>query len=155
VQGFVIIGAALAWTAGQWIRARRPPARTAPAMRTGFLLLGLGLVLVVPVLWEWWPLWATFVGWSVGGLGMGLLYNPATVAAMSYAVDGREGEVSSQVTLADAVGFSLMGGVGGATVAIADRSTWSLTAALGTNFALAIGLSALGVLACRRVESAR
>ena len=155
VQGFVIIGAALAWTAGQWIRARRPPVRTAPAMRTGFLLLGLGLVLVVPVLWEWWPLWATFVGWSVGGLGMGLLYNPATVAAMSYAVDGREGEVSSQVTLADAVGFSLMGGVGGVTVAIADRSTWSLTAALGTNFALAIGLSALGVLACRRVESAR
>ena len=32
---------------------------------------------------------------------------------------------------------------------------YSLTAALGTNFALAIGLSALGVLACRRVESAR
>ena len=154
VQGFVIIGAALAWTGGQWIRAHRPPARTAPAMRTGFLLLGLGLVLVVPVLWAWWPLWAVFLAWSVGGLGMGLLYNPATVAAMSYAVDGREGEVSSQVTLADAIGFSLMGGIGGATVAIADRTSFTLNAALGTNFALAIALTLLGVVACRRVVSA-
>lgn len=155
VQGFVIIGAALSWTGGQWIRAHRPPPRPAPAMRTGFAVMLLGIVLVVPVLWPWWPLWATFLAWSVGGLGMGLLYNPATVAAMSYAVDGREGEVSSQVTLADAVGFSLMGGIGGATVAIADRTSWSLTAALGTNFALAIGLAAVGLVACRRVAPAR
>ena len=154
VQGFVIIGAAVAWSAGQWIRARRPPSRTAPAMRTGFLFLGLGLALVVPVLWPWWPLWAVFPAWAVGGLGMGLLYNPATVAAMSYAVGGREGEVSSQVTLADAIGFSLMGGIGGATVAIADRTSFSLNSALGTNFALAITLTLLGLFACRRVVSA-
>lgn len=154
LQGFVIIGAALAWTGGQWIRAHRPPTRTAPAMRVGFLFLMLGLALVVPVLWKGWPLWATFFGWAVGGLGIGLLYNPATVAAMSYAVAGREGEVSSQVTLSDAVGFSLMGGIGGATVAIADRTSWPLTGALATNLGLAIGLAALGVVACRRVQSA-
>ena len=154
VQGFVIIGAALSWTAGQWIRARRPPARTAPAMQVGFLVMLLGIVLVVPVLWSWWPLPAVFVAWAIGGLGMGLLYNPATVAAMSYATDGREGEVSSQVTLADAVGFSLMGGIGGATVAIADRTSWSLAGALGTNLALAAVLAAVGVFAARRVASA-
>ncbi|MGB8858368.1 MAG: MFS transporter [Ilumatobacteraceae bacterium] len=154
VQGFVIIGAALSWTAGQWIRAHRPPVHTARAMQVGFAVMLLGIALVVPVLWSWWPLWATFLAWSVGGLGMGLLYNPATVAAMSYATDGREGEVSSQVTLADAVGFSLMGGIGGATVAIADRTSWSLGGALGTNFALAIGLAAVGLIACRRVSSA-
>ena len=33
-----------------------------------------------------------------------------------------KGEVSSQVNLADSVGFSLMGGIGGATVAVADRT---------------------------------
>lgn len=153
-QGMVIIGAALSWTGGQWLRARRPPADTARAVQVGFLIMLLGLALVVPVLWEWWPLWATFLAWAVGGLGMGLLYNPATVAAMSYAVDGREGEVSSQVTLADSVGFSLMGGLGGATVAIADRTSWSLAGALGTNFAMAMVLSLLGVVAARRVRPA-
>jgi hypothetical protein len=124
-------------------------------MRLGFAVMVLGLVTSLPVLWPWWPLPAVFVAWSVGGLGMGLLYNPATVSAMSYAVDGSEGEVSSQVTLADAVGFSLMGGIGGATVAIADRTSWSLTGALGANFALAIGFAAVGVFASRRVVSAR
>jgi hypothetical protein len=71
---------------------------------------------------------------------------------MSYAADGREGEVSSQIALADSVGFSLMGGVGGATVAIADRTSWSLSSALGTNFALAAALALLGALAARRVQ---
>ena len=155
LQGFVIIGAALTWTGGQWLRARNPPADTARAMQVGFVVMLLGLALVVPVLWAGWPLWATFVAWAVGGLGVGLLYNPATVAAMSYATDGREGEVSSQVTLADSVGFSLMGGIGGATVAIADRTSWSLAGALGTNFGLAMCLTLLGVVAARRVRPLR
>ncbi len=152
VQGSVIIGAAVSWTVGSWISARRPATDPAEAIRNGFLLLLLGLVLVAPVLWSGWSMIATFFGWAVGGLGMGLLFNPATVTAMSYAADGREGEVSSQIALADSVGFSLMGGVGGATVAIADRTSWSLSSALGTNFALAAALALLGALAARRVQ---
>lgn len=153
VQGSVIIGAAVSWTIGSWISAHRPPSKPATAIRNGFLLMLLGLVLVSPVLWAGWPMIATFFSWAVAGLGMGLLFNPATVAAMSYAVDGREGEVSGQIALADAVGFSLMGGIGGATVAFADRTSWSLAGALGTNFALAAALALLGVFAARRVRS--
>ncbi|MBI4884695.1 MAG: MFS transporter [Actinobacteria bacterium] len=153
VQGFVIIGAAVSWSAGQWIRATHPPLNPARAIRTGFLMLLLGIALVSPVLWSGWSMHATFIGWSVGGLGMGLLYNPTTVAAMSYATDGREGEVSSQIALADAVGFSLMGGIGGATVAFADRTSWSLVGALGTNFALAALLALVGAFAAGRVRS--
>ena len=61
---------------------------------------------------------------------MGLLFNPTSLAAMSYATDGREGVVSSQIHLADALGFSLMGGFGGGLVAVADRTSWSVTSAL-------------------------
>lgn len=154
VQGFVIIGAALAWTVGQWIRAKRPDVDPARAVRQGFVVLVAGTALTAPVLWESWPLWATFLGWSVGGLGMGLLFNPTTVVAMSFAEPGREGEVSSQVTLADSVGFSLIGGIGGATVAAADRSSWSLTGAIGTNFAIAGVLAILGIAAATRIRRA-
>lgn len=153
VQGFVIMGAALSWTVGSWVSARHPPASPATAIRNGFLFMLLGLLLVAPVLWPGWSMIATFFGWAVGGLGMGLLFNPATVVAMSYAVDGREGEVSSQIALADAVGFSLMGGIGGATVAIADRTDWSLTGAIGTNLALAAVLALLGAFAAHRIRS--
>jgi hypothetical protein len=84
---------------------------------------------------------------------MGLLFNPTTVAAMSYAEEGREGRVSSQVTLADSLGFSAMGAIGGAMVAAADRGVWSIRAALGANFVVTFALAALAFAAAARVRS--
>ncbi|MEO5901249.1 MAG: MFS transporter [Ilumatobacteraceae bacterium] len=154
VQGFVIIGSACTWTLGQWFMARHPNISPRRGVFTGFALLLTGIVLVSPVLHEGWPLWATFLSWSVGGLGMGLLFNPTTVAAMSYAEPGREGLVGGQVSLADAVGFSLMGGVGGAMVALADRTSLNLTTALATNFTIAAVLACVGMVASRGVQRA-
>jgi len=154
-QGFVIAGGAVSWTIGAWTMGRRPTADVATAVRRGFLVMLLGIVLVVPVLDSSWSLIATFVAWSVGGLGMGLLFNPTTVASMSYSTAGREGEVSSQVQLADALGFSLMGGIGGAMVAIADRTSLRLAGALSTSFALAAALACVGVIASRGARVAQ
>jgi hypothetical protein len=152
VQGFVIIGAALAWTGGQWVRAHRPIERPDLAVRNGFLVLALGIALVVPVLWPGWPLWATFLGWAVGGYGMGLLFNPTTVTAMGYATPGTEGRVSSQLTLGDALGFSLMGAFGGGSVALADHTSVTIRGALGVNFALAGCVAVVGAFAARRIR---
>lgn len=154
VQGFTIIGAALTWTTGQAIIARRTEVSPAAAVRIGFSLLFCGVALVSPVLVASWPLWATFLGWAVGGLGMGVLYNPTTVAAMSYADEGREGTISSQVQLVDALGFSLMGGIGGAVVAYADRNGGDLRGALGVSFALAATFAVVGFVASRGVRRA-
>jgi hypothetical protein len=84
---------------------------------------------------------------------MGLLFNPTTVAAMSYADEGAEGLVSSQVNLADAIGFSTMGGIGGAMVALSDRTSLTLPGALAINFAIAIGLGCCGVVCARRISA--
>ena len=155
VQGFVVIGAALTWSLGQWLQARRRTLVHGRAMRHGFTLLLVGVLITVPVVDAGWPLWATFLTWSVGGLGMGLLFNPATVAAMSYAAPGEEGLVGGQVNLADSIGWSLIGGLGGATVAIAGRSSWSLQGAFLTNFGIAAVAAVLGILVSRRVRVAR
>ena len=124
-------------------------------MRWGFATLALGLAAGAPGLAAGWPLWATFFGWAIGGFGMGLLFNPTTVTAMSHAEEGAEGLVSSQVNLADAVGFSMMGGIGGAMVAISDRTTLSLSGALGLPFALAGSLAGVGITCAGRVAHAR
>ena len=97
-------------------------------------------------------MWATFVAWTVGGFGMGVLFNPTTVAAMGYAEDGREATVSSQVQLADALGFSFMGALGGAVVAVADRSDFSLRGAIAMNFGFAFICALLGMVASRGVR---
>jgi MFS family permease len=153
VQGFTIIGAALLWSSGQWWRARHPYVPAIVSVRRGLILMTLGAVAVTPVLSPHWPLWAVFLGWAPAGFGMGMLFNPTTVAAMSYADEGSEGRVSSQITLADSLGFSAMGAVGGATVAAADRGVWSIRAALGTNFGLTVALAMLAFFAAARVRS--
>jgi MFS family permease len=153
-QGFVIIGAALTWTIGQWMVAKRPGLQPQRVVGTGFAVLALGIGLTSIVLSASVPLPLVFMAWMVGGLGMGMLFNPTTVGAMSYADDGNEGERSGQVQLCDALGFSLMGGIGGATVAVSDRTDVSLTAALATNFALAGMLAVVGVFVARRIRVA-
>ncbi len=153
LQGFVIIGASLSWTTGQWLISRHPGVDPRRAVRWGFATMAAGLAASVPVLIAGWPMWATFFSWAIGGFGMGLLFNPTTVTAMSHADEGAEGLVSSQVNLADAIGFSLMGGIGGALVAVADRTSLSLPAALGINFALAITLALTGTICARRIAS--
>jgi len=153
IQGFVIIGASLSWTSGQWFVAHRPDLDPSRTVQVGFAVLTLGLAASIPVLVEGWPLWVTFFCWSIGGFGMGLLFNPTTVAAMSYADEGAEGLVSSQVNLADAIGFSTMGGIGGAMVALSDRTSLTLPGALAINFAIAIGLGCCGVVCARRISA--
>ena len=154
LQGFLIVGAAISWTGGQWWRARHPGTSTASATRVGFLFLALGAIITWPVVFEGWPLWATFLTWCVGGLGMGLLFNPTSLAAMSYARSGQEGIVSSQTHLADSLGFSLMGGYGGALVAGADRGSWSITSALSVCMLSAAALAAVGALVAGQARRA-
>lgn len=153
-QGFVIVGGAFSWTAGQWWRTRHPGASTAAATRIGFVTLAAGAVLTWPVVFAGWPLWAAFLTWCVGGFGMGLLFNPTSIAAMSYASDGREGVVSSQLHLGDALGFSLMGGFGGGLVAVADRTTWSITGALTVCMFTAAAVALLGAFVAGGARSA-
>ena len=94
-----------------------------------------------------------FATWAIGGFGMGILFNPTTVASMSYADDGREGEISSQIHLADSLGFGMMGVLGGSTVAFADRTSATLQSAVGVNFALAALCAVLGLAASRGVRA--
>jgi MFS family permease len=154
-QGFVIVGGALSWTIGQWWRTRRPGRTVATATRVGFVLLAAGAVATWPVVFEGWPLWGAFSTWCIGGLGMGLLFNPTSIAAMSFARDGREGEVSSQVHLADALGFSLMGGFGGGLVAIADRTSWSMSSALTVSMLTAAVLALIGAAIAGTAQASR
>jgi MFS family permease len=153
IQGFVIIGASLSWTGGQWLVSRHPDIDPRRAVRLGFSIMALGLAVSVPVLAAGWPLWATFFGWALGGFGMGLLFNPTTTTAMSWAEEGVEGLVSSQINLADAIGFSMMGGIGGAMVAVSEHTGLSLPGALGINFTLAIALAITGALCARRIAA--
>jgi MFS family permease len=151
VQGFVIVGAALMWSVGSALATRRTHVALDRSARVGLGLIVFAVVTTAPVLDADWPLWATFLTWSLAGLGMGLFFVPTSVAAMQYAEPGRDGLIGSQINLADSLGFALMGGLGGATVAVSDRTDWALSGALLTNFVVAAAIGILGFLASRGV----
>ncbi len=152
MQGALIIGAALTWTLSQWWSARRPVATSFGRVPLGFALLAAGTLGCVPVVWVGWPLAAVFASWSVAGIGMGLLFNPTSVAAISYTSPGTEGRVSGQLGLSDSLGFSVLGGISGGLVAIADHTRFRLEGAVVVSFAIAVALAAAGTRAGRSVR---
>lgn len=153
-QGMVIIGAAVTWTIGQAFAARwRSSGRVddAQLVRTGFVAMAVGIASSMVILRPGVPLAVAFCTWSVTGFGMGMLVGPTTVRALSLAGDGQDGIVSSQISLSDSVGFAMMGGIGGAMVALADRDVFSLRTAILLNAVISATLAVLGIAISRRV----
>jgi MFS family permease len=153
-SGLVIVGASLFWSLGSAAAARRLGAtRSGTLIRLGFAILAAGIVLTATVVWSAVPLWATFLTWAIAGLGIGLVFTTVSTTGMNLAAPGTEGLVGSQLGIADALGFAIATGVGGAVVGVADRTALSLSAALLIVFALAAAAAAVGAWIAPRVRT--
>jgi MFS family permease len=153
--GAVVVGASLTWTAGSWLSAKRSAAwQPWRAVAIGSIIVGVGIISAAPVVVQATPLWLTFIGWSLAGPGIGIVFTLTAVTALDDVPAGREGLVSSQLQMADALGFAIISGVGGALIAIADHTTLTLSEALVVQFALAAAVAVVGALAGARVRGA-
>jgi hypothetical protein len=142
------------WNLGQWlavrIGARVGFHRLVPA---GFVVLAAGAASSVAILSSGTPLWVTAITWSVGGLGMGVLFNPTSQVGMGSSSAGAAGLASTQLNVADVFGFSVMAAVGGALVSFADQTSLRLTTALACVFLLAAAVAGIGAVAGRNVRA--
>ncbi len=153
-SGLVISGAAVAWAVGTWWQSRLVVQRGARwVARVGAWLLfvsalvvSTGLVHEVTVLGveiRELPIWIAYVGWAIGGLGMGIVWPTIPVSVMGETTEGREaGELSSTI-LMDFLGLGIGAGLGGVSVAAAAAGWVSLR----TGVAGAFGLGVLAALA--------
>jgi MFS family permease len=125
VAGLALTIGSVSWAAAAWVEAR-VAATTADrtSVRVGGVLLGAGIAVTASAAWPAVPLVVPFAGPALTGFGMGLLFNTTSVAALAEAPAGDEGEVSSALQLADALGVALSTGLGGAAVALGTRSGW-------------------------------
>jgi MFS family permease len=142
----------LAWTAGAWIQERR--VATAGARRLvvaghGVILVGVAITAVV--LLRQAPVAFGFVGWTIGGFGIGVAYAPISVTVLREAPVGREGAVTSALQLTDQLGVSLGTGVGGAAVAIGEAQGWDPARGLSIAWAVAACLAVVGIVVGRRL----
>jgi MFS family permease len=154
--GLVITAATVAWAAGSWYESRTVGRRGARWITTlGAVVISFGTLLVATGLIQDVPIVVAYVGWGLGGLGMGMVFPTIPLAVMSVATEGHEaGELSSTI-LMDFLGVGLGAGLGGASVALADRGTISLEAGIGGAFAIGLLSALLLIVVARRLPDAR
>ncbi|MGW2325739.1 MFS transporter [Streptomyces sp. NPDC001700] len=92
------------------------------------------------------------IGWSVGGVGMGIAFNAATTDAMEQAPADRQGEASGAMQLAQTLATAVLTGLGGAAIALSHAHEAPTTTALTATFTLTLTLAALAALTAHRIR---
>ena len=121
--GIALTAATVSWTAGSWTQARlsvRIPHER--FVRIGFPVVavgiaGLGLVLIPAI-----PAWLAVPIFAIGGYGMGLTYAQFALIVLRDVPHDSQGEVTSGLTLSDALGTVFGTSVAAAFVALAVRA---------------------------------
>lgn len=151
--GLALTAAAIGWTGGAWITARRLAVVGLRRIdRLGFLVLLCGIAAMLGVALGL-PAVLSVPAWTLGGLGTGLAYAPLAVAVLAAAEPGTEGAASSGLQLSDVLGTALGTGLGGALLAAADGQGWSPSTGLALAFTASATMAALGIVATRRLAA--
>jgi hypothetical protein len=120
----------------------------------GATLIGTGSAVVAVGLLDV-PVIVPYVGWTIGALGMGIVFPTIPLSVMGEATEGREaGELSSMI-LMDYLGVGIGAGLGGASVALADEGLVSLRAGLAGAFAIGVVAATLLAVVARRLPDGR
>jgi MFS family permease len=146
--GLALTAGALGWVAASWLQdrleARAGAAGRAGRVRAGFLVLALGIAIVAAALLAPLSVWLAPVGWLVGGAGIGLSYSAGGLICFAAAPPGREGEVSGELQLAEALSAAAGTGLGGALLAALARTGVEPRAAYAAVFAVTFAVALAG-----------
>jgi MFS family permease len=133
----------VAWATGSWYQGRagqRLAART--RLRLGMALIAAGVATAALCVSAAVPVWVCVLGWTVGGLGMGVLYPTVSALTLKLSPPGEQGANSSALQLSDSLFSTAVLAVGGSLfAALLEVPSLAYSAA----FALAFVLALLGV----------
>lgn len=152
--GLALTTAAISWTGAAQLQARladRYSSRVLAAVGCSIVALSIGSLLSIlepqaaPML--------ALIAWAFAGAGMGVAYNTITTTAMACSPPGQEGELSTSLGVADAVGISLGTGLAGALIAFGDRAEWATSESLGIAWLWMAAVALVAVAASIRLGS--
>lgn len=106
--GLALTFAALTWSLGSWLRGRRPEGRDAQLLVAGGVLIAAGIGAAALAVAPGVPVAVTVLGWSAGGLGMGLTYPTASLLTLRLAAPGEQGRSTSALQVAEALAVATL-----------------------------------------------
>jgi MFS family permease len=147
--GLALTGSALAWSLGSWIQGRWPYGRVL-FLRAGTTLIAAGIALTGLTVFHQVPVWAAFAGWTVAGLGVGMVYPTLSVLMLELSAPGEQGENSASLTIGESVYTIVAVAVTGALF----TAFHGVAAVYVVCFALIVLMAAAGILVSGRFEHA-
>ena len=151
MAGLTLTVGSLGWTIGSWVQAREwLMLRRDQVIQVGVLCSFLGMATIVASTALGWPAWTVGLGWTIGGLGMGLGMASTTLAMMSLSSPAQIGRNTSSLQVAEALGTSLFTGLAGAIHANLRVGHSSVTT-FSSVFGLMLALAVLGLLVSLRM----
>lgn len=134
--GLALTGAALTWFGGAALAGRRPPTRSAvPYVRIGGVSVLLGTAAAALPILSGVPVLVGIAGWTLAGLGMGLIYPTLAVVTLERSTARDQGANSSALQINDTLGSAVVVALGGLALAVLGSGP--------TGFLVGFGLSAL------------
>lgn len=146
--GVVLTVGALGWSAGSAFQGRASWS-SGHALRTGLALITAGVAIVALVAFPAVPTAVTYVGWTVAGLGMGLVYPTLSVLVLELAPADAQGSSVSALQISDAVAVATVLAFGGSLLALFGARPGVYLA----GFALSAILAAGGTVLAGRATS--
>jgi hypothetical protein len=154
VAGLAVTGATVTWTIGAWMQARLSDTWEARRLvRIGLVVILVGIAGMTLMLQPSIPIAEGIIAWTIAGLGMGLANSPLMLLVLRDAPEGRVGQASASVNLADVLGTATGAGIGGA--AIAAHASSDLQLGIRIAFATAATMALVTLLTSLRLPAGR
>ena len=153
--GLALTAGAVGWVSAAWLQdrleAQKGAAGRAMIVGIGFLVLAAGIGIVSTALLTSLPFLLVPFGWAVAGTGIGLAYSAGGLVCIAAAREGKEGQVSAQLQLAEALSTAAGAGFGGALLASLARIGATPREAHGAVFGVTLAAAVIGMVASRRL----
>ncbi len=142
---------ALGWFSGSWMQGHQRFGWSRHAMlQTGTWLMLIGLLVTALTLYPAVPLALALAGWSITGLGMGLIYPSLSVLTLSLSAPHEQGANSSALQLSEGIAVASTLAISGslfAALVAGNESTGYLLC-----FVVTLLLAALATVVGRRLS---
>jgi MFS family permease len=154
LAGIALSATTVTWALGSWIQERKsgtasPVTIVTIGMLCGSASLIAGLLVDLSLLAP--P--AVVVGWSIGGLGMGLAYPTLSLTILKEAGPDRAGSASASLQLASVLAGAIGAAAGGAVISLGESLGWATSTSIATIFIALLATVGLGLVVSRRVST--
>lgn len=133
--GLVLTASTVTWALGSWVRGRTLHRPDSALLVVGTVCITISIALAALLVWPAWPLWAGFLGWGIGGFGMGLAQPTISLLVLRVSPVAQQGQNSSALQVVDGVATStmlalsgvLLTALGGPEAAVAFAAGFAVT----------------------------